>query len=177
MIFHSFDETIHTWGAIRTPAQWEMKTANLLYSKNISIFLPTMTRIVKYRTRTQRSAVPLFPGYVFFDVDKIPHMSGLSDEAKRCVVQILKTSDQVQLYDELKAVASLLCNHELIREKVFGKVGESVRIKGGSFAGFDGKIVRFVDSRRRLIIAVSYLGSSVEVELDEQSIEKTAAGT
>lgn len=174
--WQKLDPKVEIWAAIRTASRWEKKLAARLQALNISVFLPTLVRITKYKSRTNRAEVPLFHGYVFFNykaLDKLNHDA----PATQGIAQILRTPDPELLRKELAAISDLLPNAELVQRKIHGAVGEVVRVRKGVFKDIEGKIVRQLGNRGRLVIAISYLGLSTEVELDDESVEKILSGS
>jgi transcription antitermination factor NusG len=163
---------VDRWAAIRTSARWEKKACQSLAASNIPVFLPTWTRISHYRTRKNVAQIPLFPGYLFFDESSTDRLSKLPPNAKRLVAQVLKPSDYGKLKAELLEISEIIRNHQLVKEKVFGVAGERVRITRGSFKNYEGKIVRQIDATNRFALVVSFLGLSVEVEVDDRALEK-----
>lgn len=168
----TLDIEVKRWAAIRTSARWEKKAALSLAAAGIPVFLPTWTRVTHYRTRKNVSQIPLFPGYLFFDESQSGALSRLSPAAKRLVVQILKPPDYASLQRELRQISEIISNHQLVREKIFGVAGETVRITRGSFKNFEGKIARQIDATNRFVLMVSFLGLSVEVEVEDCALEK-----
>jgi transcription antitermination factor NusG len=166
------DQGVERWAAIRTSARWEKKAVLTLARAGIPVFLPTWTRISRYRTRKNISQIPLFPGYLFFDESCTEKISRLSPATKRFVAQIIKPSDYVTLKSELREISEIITNHQLVKEKIFGIPGETVRITRGSFKNFEGKIARQIDASNRFVLVVSFLGLSVEVEVEDQALEK-----
>jgi|ERR1043165_8028263 transcription antitermination factor NusG len=169
--WQKLDASVEIWAAIRTAARWEKKLAGRLRALNISVFLPTLVRVTKYKSRTNRAEVPLFHGYVFFNYKELDRLNR-DAPAMQGIAQILKPPDPELLRTELAAISDLLPNAELVQRKVHGEIGEVVRVRRGAFKDTEGKIVRQMGRRGRLVIAVSYLGLSTEVELDDEAVEK-----
>jgi transcription antitermination factor NusG len=170
--YRILDETVRQWATIRTAARWEKKAAEILGGLSIPVFLPTFRRIVRYKTRKGTSEIPIFSGYLFFDETRLDELNRLSPAAKKYVAQVLRTSDQDLLNSELRTLSSVLNNYELIQSKMFGAIGDSVRVKTGVFSRYEGQIVRYGATHNRLVLSVSYLGLSVEVEIDDRNVEK-----
>lgn len=170
--FISLDETVKRWGAIRTSARWEKKTAECLATAGIPVFLPTLARITCYKTRKNVSQLPLFPGYLFFDEGRMQDLPTLAPAAQRYIAQVLRPPDYTLLRTELRNIARLLQDNRLVQSKVFGMPGETVRITRGSMKNLEGRITRQVEGRNRLVVAISFLGLSVEVEIADRAIQK-----
>jgi transcription antitermination factor NusG len=165
------DESVTEWATIRTAARWEKKVAELLEMARVPVFLPTLTRTVHYKTRKNVLEIPLFDGYVFFDHARTADLPRRPDHRKY-IAQILRTEDPATLKHELASISELMKNNQLIQERVFGAVGDDVTIKSGSFKDYQGTIVRQLPNKRRLVLAVSYLGLSLEVMVDDASVQR-----
>ncbi|HYG76490.1 MAG TPA: transcription termination/antitermination NusG family protein [Planctomycetota bacterium] len=170
--FERFDHSVAHWAALRTSARWEKTTAECLAQANIGVYLPLWTRICRYKTRKNISEVPLFAGYVFFDEQRLDELSTRAPSVSRYIAQVLKPADHQKLKDELHAIAELVGNQRLVQERIYGTVGERVRITRGAFREFEGTITRLNSETQRLVLNVSYLGLSVEVEVEEFAVEK-----
>ena len=167
------DESVRNWAAIRTAARWEKKAADVLGALSIPVFLPTFRRVVQYKTRKASSEIPLFSGYLFFDETRLEDLNRLSPPSKKYVAQVLRSPDPNLLCSELRTLASVLNDYELIQSKMFGAIGDTVRVKSGVFSQYEGRIVRYGAMHNRLVLSVSYLGLSVEVEIEDRNVEKT----
>jgi len=166
------DLSVNRWAAIRTAARWEKKIAETLGAFSIPVYLPTFRRITRYKTRTATSDIPLFTGYLFFDETRLDQVNALSPAYKKYVSQVLKTSDAALLNTELRQLSDVMSDYELIQSKLYGSIGDTVRIRNGVFAQYEGKIIRYGATHNRLVLNVSYLGLSVEVEIEDRSAEK-----
>jgi transcription antitermination factor NusG len=166
-----FDAVVTEWAAVRTAARWEKKVVESLSAAGISVFLPTLTRSVKYKTRTNVLEIPLFAGYVFFDHSKAGQLPRRPDQAKY-IAQIIRTEDPQTLRAELTSIAEFLRNNQLVQERVFGAVGEVVRIKSGSFKDYHGTVVRQLPNKNRLVLSISYLGLALEVIVDDRAVQR-----
>jgi len=172
-IYHTLPDEVPEWAAIRTAARWEKKLAETLSKVSIPVFLPTLTRTVQYKTRTNVSEIPLFAGYVFFDYSKLAALPRGNDQ-KNYIAQVLRSADPVSLKSELSTIAELLANSQLVQARVFGAIGDEVRIVNGSFKDYQGTVVRQVPNKSRLVLAVSYLGLSLEVVVDDCAVERVS---
>jgi transcription antitermination factor NusG len=170
--YRFLDDSVRNWAAIRTAARWEKKAADVLDALSIPVFLPTFRRIVRYKTRKASSEIPIFSGYLFFDETRLDDLNRLSPPAKKYMAQVLRTPDQDLLNSELRTLASVLNDYELIQSKMFGAIGDTVRVKTGVFSQYEGQIVRYGATHNRLVLSVSYLGLSVEVEIEDRNVEK-----
>ena len=168
----ALDRSVERWAAIRTSAHWEKKAAERLAAAGVAVFLPTLTRETRYKTRKNVSQLPLFPGYLFFDEGRLPELAQLGPRAKDYIAQVLRPPDYAVLRTELQHIAALLQDGHLVQSKVYGLPGETVRITRGSFKDLEGKILRQLPGSNRFVLAISFLGLSVEVEVADRAIQK-----
>jgi len=173
LAFAKFDPSVERWASIRVSARWEKKLARALVAIKVPVFLPLIERVTKYKTKTNRVLIPIFGGYLFFDESRLSDLSVLSSESKRYVAQVLKTTDHQLLRRELSVVAELISDKNLVQERIFGQAGDIVRIKAGPFKEYSGIIRNFCSGNQRIQLNISYLGASVEVEVNVGEVEKT----
>lgn len=172
LAYETFTETVAEWAAIRTAARWEKMTAQKLQELGVSCYLPIIKKIVKYKTRTNTSRIPIFAGYVFFDHDQLPVIHNLSSDSNYLIAQILRAPNPHVLRKELSEIAEVLQNNSLLQSVVYGNVGDVVRIKRGSFKDFEGKVVRCLPNAQRLTLTIAYLGLTMEVEVNDDVVER-----
>ena len=87
-------------------------------------------------------------------------------------VRMFRDSDPDRLRRELKAIAEILANCQLVQERLVGKEGDLVRLVGTSFVGHLGTIVRVKPNRWNLVAKISVLGASCEMKVDERMVER-----
>lgn len=165
-------EQVANWAAIRTAARWEKAIAEQLASVGVPTYLPLMTRVSVSRSKRQTASVPLFPGYLFCGHAEVRACKRIPMACTAKIAQLLAPPDPDRLREELLAVAALLNDRQLVQERVFGTVGETVRLTGGPLAGHLGKILRFIPGSSRVVLEISFLGSRVEATLEDRSVEK-----
>jgi len=170
--FSSLDMSVERWGVIRTSARWEKRAAECLSTAGIAVFLPTLVRETRYESRKNVSRLPLFPGYLFFDETRLPDLASLAPAAKGYVAQVLRPPDYAVLRAELHKIAELLQDYRLVQSKVYGMPGETVRITRGSLKNLEGRITRQIPGSNRFVLAISFLGLSVEVEVADRAVQK-----
>ncbi len=169
-----FFESIDRWIALRTSARWEKKIATMLEIADVPVFLPTMTRLVRYRGKNRKSEIPLFSGYVFCsEIDF--RDKAISSICRKQIAQILRPATPKSLYDELLRLGNLLKSHELIQEMVLGSVGSKVRIIGGALAGYEGSIIKVNPNQSILILELSLINTRIEVQIEQNMVEKITA--
>jgi transcription antitermination factor NusG len=167
-----YQPAVQGWIALRTAAQWEKKLAESLSAIGVPVFLPLMTRISVYRSKRRAVEVPIFSGYLFCEADGFIGNPRVSAGFRSKVAQVLRPSDPAQLRSELRRVAGLLTDRQLIQERVVGKPGDVVRITGGSLIGCEGTILRMKPNKWQVVLEVSFIGARIVAEVDDRLIEK-----
>jgi transcription antitermination factor NusG len=168
-----FPTDVDRWAALRTAARWEKKLADGLAALGVPVYLPLMTRLTSYKDKRRAVQVPVFGGYVFCSEPDFLGNKAITPGVKAKVAQVLRPPDPAGLKTELAAVADLLTDRELVQERLVGAVGDVVRIVGGPLTGYQGTIVRVRPNKWQVVLAVSFLGARLEVEVDERLVEKS----
>jgi transcription antitermination factor NusG len=171
-----FDPGVKSWVALRTAARWEKRIAANLTTAGAVVFLPLMTRLTVYRSRRRAVEVPVFSGYLFCDERGFLGNTRVPAACRAKVAQVLRPAGPAALREELRAVAGLLTDRQLVQERVVGKPGDVVRITGGSLAGCEGKILRLRPTRWQVVLEVSFIGARLVAEVDDRLIERVGPG-
>ena len=172
-----FDDTNgrSAWHALHTRYQHEKVVAELLTRQGFETFLPLYTTVHRWKDRTKRLSLPLFPCYVFcrggFDrrlqILKTPGVHSIVETARRPGV----IPDA-----EIAAIRRAVENALRIEPHPFLASGDWVKIKFGPLVGVEGILVRKQD-QLRLVLSVEMLGRSVAVEIDPAHAEHVSGST
>jgi transcription antitermination factor NusG len=157
------------WLAAYTKARHETMVARQLKSKSVMHLLPTFWHTAQWSDRVKRKTAPLYPGYVFVEVN---------DEER---VRVLQTSGVVSIVSVAgKPVPLLETDVAMLRECAarpmqfephpYLRVGERVRVKQGPLEGWEG-ILTYKKNAVRLVISIEQIMQSVSVELDGADVE------
>ena len=130
-----FPTNVERWAALRTAGRWEKKLAATLAEAGIPVFLPLLTRFTTSHGKRRAALVPVFPGYVFCSETDFLANPRLTPGTRARVAQVLRPPDSVQLRSELRSIAELLADRQLVQERLVGGVGDVVRVVGGPLAG------------------------------------------
>jgi transcription antitermination factor NusG len=166
----TFDFEVERWAALRTAARWEKKVADELHEVGVPTFVPIVTKVTRYSTKTKTAEIPMFSGYVFCSEAHFVGNKKVAPSTRRQIAQFLKPPSYGVLREELKTIAEVTSSHRLVQEKVYGQVGDHVRIVRGSMSGAEGVILQLKPNQRRLVLEVSFLGARLDVEVDESLI-------
>ena len=168
-----FPDDVTDWCALRTSARWEKKLATDLGTVGVPAFLPSVTRKTVRAGVETVARVPLFAGYVFCSAGAFVGNPAVPKPLRSRVAQVLRPGDPEPLRRELKAIAELLTDRQLVQERVVGKPGETVRIVGGPLTGSVGTVVKLKPNKYVVVVEVSLIGAKLLAEIDEAMLART----
>ena len=82
------------------------------------VFLPLVTRLTKYASKTQTTDLPMFGGYVFCSELHLAGNERVPRATRAQIAQILRPPDYTILKAELEGIAVVTANHRLVQERV-----------------------------------------------------------
>lgn len=127
-------------------------------------FLPTYRSRRKWSDRIKTLDLPLFPGYVFCRIPLEHRNLVLTTGGVVDIVSVGRIPAPLS-EQEIEAVRTVVSAKAHAEPWPFLKIGEKVRINGGSLSGIEGILIR-VKNSWRLVISVTLLERSVAVEID-----------
>lgn len=162
------------WYAIRTRSRHEKTAAKQLVSQGIETFLPMVTQLHRWSDRTKEVDVALFPGYAF-----VRFVPSSSDR-----VRVLRSHgvvgfvgarwDETPIPDkQIQDIRTLLGQNAPFQDHPFLKVGQVVRIRGGSLDGIEG-ILSANNGKRSLVITVEPIQRSLSIRVEGYQVEAVA---
>lgn len=156
------------WGVAHVRSRQEKALARHLAENGVPFYLPLSETRRKRAGRTLVSHLPLFTGYVFH---RAAHSQRDLLWRSNVIANLIDVPDQSELHAELAqlrrlqlAGASLRTWHELLP-------GQPVRIESGSFAGYNGVVVRS-KGHDRLVVRITLLRQYVSVEFDREVLRR-----
>jgi transcription antitermination factor NusG len=166
-------ETNRAWYAIWTKSRHEQVVREQVELKGYEAFLPTVTRVMRWKDRKKKIDWPLFPGYCFARFEKDERLRILNCTG---VVNIVAFNGEIAPVEdhEIESIRLLISAHlpydpcPLIRE------GMTVEVVHGPLIGVRGCLVR-KGSQDRLVLAVDLIAQAVSVEIDAADVKVLAA--
>jgi transcription antitermination factor NusG len=157
------------WYAAYSCANHEKSVARQLELRSIESFLPLYERPSRWKDRTVKLQLPLFPGYVFVR---------LALEEK---LRVLQVPGVVRLVGFNGHPAPLLEEEmQALREGLSGslhavpcpylQVGRRVRIRSGALQGLEGILLK-KKSGYRFVLSLELIQRSIAVEVDAEDLE------
>ena len=159
------------WTAIRTKARCEKVVKAHCEHYNIPCYLPVRRRVKRYQRRTVETYLPMFPGYLFVQLDddgrqalllshKVVWIAAITEPEEEKLVAELR---EIQHLSELAANAEIEVQPEIVPGKI-------VTITTGPMKGLAG-IVQKRRQKTRIVLNVDILGQSAAVDLDVGELE------
>jgi len=160
-----------TWYAVRTRSRHEKVVARQLQGYGFTTFLPLSRQLREWSDRKKMVASPLFPGYAFLRMVYEPdqRLRVLQTDG---VVSFVGTQGQGTAIPDkqIEDIQLLLASDIPFESHAFLKVGQKVRVRGGSLNGTEGILVGR-ESDRSLVISVELIQRSVAIRLQGYEVE------
>jgi transcription antitermination factor NusG len=159
------------WFAIQTRPQHEKNVARQLIAKGITTYLPLLTERHRWSDREKIVQVPLFSCYTFVAIDAVVE----NRIAVLCTPGVLSfvgsNHDPTPIPEsDIENVRTLLGGLAQFSEHAFLKVGQRVRIRGGSLQGLEGILVAR-NGERALVISIDAIQRSLVVHIEGYDLE------
>ena len=159
------------WYALLTRSRHEKVVADRLCERGFETFLPLVHEVRQWSDRKKVVDLPLFSGYVF--------VKSLATNEER--VRVLSIDGVVQYVgvrgegtpipeSQIEAVRTLLAHDLQHSLHPFLKVGQRVRIRGGSLDGVEG-ILTSRDGGNALVVSVDAIERSLLVRIEGYHVE------
>ena len=160
-----------SWYALHTYPRHEKRVAAELANKGIQTYLPLITRVHQWSDRRRQVELPLFPCYTFVRITP-------STEER---VRVLRTGGVISLVggtkegvpipeNQIDDLRTLVTNRIPFDPYPFLKIGQRVRVCGGSLNGLEGILIRR-DGKRRLVMSVESIERSLSICIEGLEVE------
>jgi len=171
MVYMLSISTHRDWYAFRVRPRHEKSVSRLLRSRCCSEFLPLFKTRTRWSDRIATVERPLFPGYIFCELERhevgsIRLTPGIFDVVRAGSNPLPARRDEVESL--LHAVRNDLPIEPCEVEGLSG--GEWLHVVAGPLSGISGSLVK-VSGEDRLLISIELLHRQVLVELPLASIE------
>jgi transcription antitermination factor NusG len=156
------------WYALQTRANHERKVAERLNSQDITSIVPIFSEVHRWKDRNKKVELPVFPGYVFVQMDLAERMRAIVISG---VVRFVGMGTMpTPIPDaEMEVVNACLRHGGLVRPHAYVMVGSPVNVVSGPLQGMRGILLRR-KGVSRLVLSVSLIQSSVAIEVDDTDV-------
>lgn len=160
-----------SWYAIQTRSRHEKVVERQLRGQGVDVFFPVISQIHRWSDRRKVVECPLFAGYAFVRIAPSPEER----------VRVLQTQGVVQFVggqgqgtpipaEQMEAVRALVSSDTPFTKHAFLKVGQRVRVRGGSLDGVEGILVG-QNGSRSLVISVEPIQRSLSIRIEGYEVE------
>jgi transcription antitermination factor NusG len=154
------------WYAVHVKTSCEQRVRTHLEQKSYPVFLPTQRIRRRWADRVKVVDVPLFPGYVFCQLNS------------QCSAKVVTTPGVLKIVgsgrqpaaiadEEIAALQRFVRANIDVEPWPYFAMGQMVRINVGPLAGVEGRVVSIANSWR-LIVSVTLLQRSVAVAVERE---------
>ncbi len=158
------------WFALETRHRFEKQVVHQLSRFGIETFLPERTEIRSWSDRKKRVNIPLFAGYAFVRLDR----------SRKTRLRVLQTAGVIGLvstsgepvpvpHEQLDQLRRLLQRKVPCSLQPFLRMGQRVRVRGGSLDGVEGILVD--SGTKSLVISIDCLQRSIAVRIEGYELE------
>lgn len=161
------------WWALYTRHQHEKTVATMLSAKGFEVFLPLYESTRRWKDRSKRITLPLFPCYVFIRGGLNRRLQVVTTPG---VHMILLCGESIAVIPEveMQAIRRAVEGPFRVEPHPFLKCGERVRVTRGSLEGIEGILIR-KKNLYRLVLSVDMMAKSVAMEIDATDVEPVTA--
>jgi transcription antitermination factor NusG len=161
-----------SWYAVQTRARNEKVIAERLQGQGLTTFLPLVSEVRRWSDRKKKIELPLFSCYVFVK------MLASNDEERMRVYRtngvfriVSMRGEAIPIPEEqIEALRTVVAQQVPWSAHPFLKIGQRVRIRGGSLEGVQGVLLS-CNGDRTLIISVDAIQRSLAVRVEGYDVE------
>jgi transcription antitermination factor NusG len=160
-----------SWYAVSTRSRHEKVVERQLQARRVDTFLPVISQIHRWSDRRKMVESPLFAGYIFVRIVPSSH-ERVGVLQTHGVVDFVGTQGRgIAIPEEqIAAVRALVAGDIPFTKHAFLKVGQRVRVRGGSLDGVEGILVAH-NGTRNLVISVEPIQRSLSIRIEGYQVE------
>jgi transcription antitermination factor NusG len=160
---------VKSWYAIYAKHQHEKVVADLLAKKDFDVFLPLYETVHRWKDRTKKVLLPIFPSYLFLRTSLTRRIEVLQTPG---VFKIIENCGRAVAVpeSEIEAVQRLVSSAVKAEPCSFVQCGDVVRVRTGPLSGLKGTLTR-IKNQYRVVVSVELLRQSVSAEVDLDCVD------
>jgi transcription antitermination factor NusG len=162
------------WYAAYTRANHEKRVRDQLEQRSVESFLPLYVTSRRWKDRSMRLQMPLFPGYVFVRMALVDRLRVLQVPS---VVRLIGFNGHLSPLpdEEIEGLKKGLAGGVPAEPHPFLTVGRRVRIKSGPLEGRQGILLRR-KGMLRVVLSIDLIMRSIAVDMDVADVEPVVQG-
>src|SRR5437763_5838638 len=154
----------HLWYALKVRPRFERSVVAHLRTRGDDPLLPCYSVKRQWSDRTKSIDLPLFPGYLFCQIDLNSRFPVLTTPGVSFIVGIGRVPEPIAQH-EIESIQAIVKSGLHYEPHPYLMAGQVVQVEKGALAGLFGLITDLKNSSR-LIISVNLLMRSVSTEID-----------
>ena len=160
------------WYAVQTRARNEKVISERFQEQGLTTFLPLVTEIRRWSDRKKKVELPLFSCYVFVKLVVSNNEERMRVYRTNGVFGIVSMrGEAIPIPEEqINALRAVISQEVAWSAHPFLKIGQRVRIRGGSLEGVEGVLLSR-NGDRTLIISVDAIQRSLAVRVEGYDVE------
>ena len=159
------------WYAIHTRSQHEKSVSSQLEDRGITTFLPLVNELHRWSDRRKLVQLPLFSCYTFLHMPFVPELWAKVLRVGGVLGFVGVRGQGIPIPEkQIGSIRTLLGINAPYTLCPFLKVGQHVRVRGGSLDGIEGILVSR-SGDRTLVISVEPIQRSLAVQLGDYRVE------
>ena len=159
------------WYAVHTRARHEKAVVAQMQNHGLATFLPLVTQVHRWSDRRKTVQLPLFSCYVFVRLLPRPEFQVKVLQTQGVLRFVGSRGEGASIPDsEVESIRTLLASNAPYTCYPFLKVGQRVRVRGGSLEGIEGILISR-QGDRRLVISVEPIQRSLAIPIDDYQVE------
>ena len=160
-----------SWYALQTRARHEKAISERLSRDGINTYLPLVTETRRWSDRQKKVQLPLFSCYVFIRVAPSSHERIRAERTAGALGIVGVRGEGIPIPEEqIEAIRILVSQQISWSLHPFLKVGQRVRIRGGSMDGVEGVLLAR-NGDRTLVVSIDAIQRSLAVRVEGYDIE------
>lgn len=157
------------WYAVYTCANHEKRVAGQFASRSVEHFFPQYESLRRWKDRSVRLQLPLFPGYLFVHLAAPERLRVLQVPGVVRVVGF-NGSPAPMPEEDINRIREFLSHGFRAEPHKYLQVGRRVRVKAGPLAGIEGIFLR-ARNKCRIVLSMELIMRSIVVEIDMAEVE------
>ena len=160
-----------SWFAIQTRSRHEKLVVRQLEHGGIESFLPVSTELRNWSDRRKLVQMPLFPGYAFVHIPYSPQERLRVLQTEGVVGFVGKHGQGIAIpASQIEDIRQVLASEVPFRSHPFLKVGQRVRVRGGSLDGVEGILVA-ENGDQSIVISVDPIQRALSIRIQGYQLE------
>jgi transcription antitermination factor NusG len=160
------------WFALQVHSNYERRVADLLSEKGYECYVPLLHCRRQWSDRVKELSLPLFPGYVFCELDVENRLPVLVTPRVRGIVGAGKKPLAIP-DEELAMVRTVVSSGLMSGPHPYLNAGQRVLIERGPLAGVKGTLVD-VKGSARVVVSIELLQRSIAAQVEMNWVRPVA---